>query len=59
MNLEQAKIHYGQHHDPYQILPVWVKNIMITVNDEYVKLLVAQPEGASGGPEGTRRNEQG
>ena len=33
--------------------------IIFTVNDEYVKLFVAQPEGGSGGPEGTRRNEQG
>ena len=32
---------------------------MITVNEEYVKLLVAQPEGGSGGPDGTRRNEHG
>ena len=31
----------------------------ITVNDEYVKLLVTQPEGGSGGPEGARRNEHG
>ena len=38
---------------------VVVMMIMFTVNDEYVKLFVAQPAGGSGGPEGTRRNEHG
>ena len=46
------------HHDPHSNPPGDML-IIITVNDEYVKLLVAQPEGGSGGPEGTRRNEHG
>ena len=41
------------------IVIITVTMVMFTVNDEYVKLFVAQPEGGSGGPEGTSRNEQG
>ena len=51
--------HNCQDHDPHNQDYHTHHPLVITVNEEYVKLLVAQPEGGSGGPDGTRRNEHG